>query len=159
VAWVWGRLGEGPRVRGRWRPRRSWCCSSARGWGRGGGLVTLGKFLETAPAAAECVCRAWTLQLLESTMQGLRRTPWVLDLDNKRNYFRAQIRQRHESHAHYGSIRISVRRAYVLEDSYNQVSTLPHTRTEYSLARRLVVLLCGLPGARCRASWCAAGDV
>lgn len=88
--------------------------------GAGSDLVTLGKFLERHRRLLNAFVRV-DPQLLESTMSGLRRTPWVLDLDNKRNYFRAQIRQRHESQAHYGSIRISVRRAYVLEDSYNQV--------------------------------------
>jgi E3 ubiquitin-protein ligase HUWE1 len=52
------------------------------------------------------------------------KAPRLIDFDNKRAYFRSRIRQQHEQHRS-GPLRISVRRAYVLEDSYNQLRMRP----------------------------------
>ncbi|KAL9235242.1 hypothetical protein vseg_010019 [Gypsophila vaccaria] len=58
--------------------------------------------------------------LLEKSLSMLLKVPRLIDFDNKRSYFRSRIRQQHEQHL-AGPLRVSVRRAYVLEDSYNQL--------------------------------------
>ncbi|KNA23829.1 hypothetical protein SOVF_020560 [Spinacia oleracea] len=67
--------------------------------------------------------------------------PRLIDFDNKRAYFRSRIRQQHEQH-HAGPLRISVRRAYVLEDSYNQL----RMRSNQDLKGRLNVQFQGEEG-------------
>ncbi|KAG7953992.1 hypothetical protein I3843_12G138000 [Carya illinoinensis] len=62
--------------------------------------------------------------LLEKSLSMLLKAPRLIDFDNKRAYFRSRIRQQHEQHLS-GPLRISVRRAYVLEDSYNQLRMRP----------------------------------
>ncbi|XVF33865.1 hypothetical protein REPUB_Repub18cG0008600 [Reevesia pubescens] len=62
--------------------------------------------------------------LLEKSLSMLLKAPRLIDFDNKRAYFRSRIRQQHEQHL-TGPLRISVRRAYVLEDSYNQLRMRP----------------------------------
>ncbi|KAL5803856.1 hypothetical protein ACOSQ3_030656 [Xanthoceras sorbifolium] len=60
--------------------------------------------------------------LLEKSLSMMLKAPRLIDFDNKRAYFRSRIRQQHEQHLSVsGPLRISVRRAYVLEDSYNQL--------------------------------------
>ncbi|KAL0306242.1 UNVERIFIED_CONTAM: E3 ubiquitin-protein ligase UPL1 [Sesamum radiatum] len=54
----------------------------------------------------------------------LLKAPRLIDFDNKRAYFRSRIRQQHDQHLS-GPLRISVRRAYILEDSYNQLRMRP----------------------------------
>jgi hypothetical protein len=58
--------------------------------------------------------------LLEKSLSLILKTPRLIDFDNKRAYFRSRIRHQHEQQ-HYAPLRICVRRAYVLEDSYNQL--------------------------------------
>ncbi|KAK4767786.1 hypothetical protein SAY87_002927 [Trapa incisa] len=58
--------------------------------------------------------------LLENSLSMMLKTPRLVDFDNKRSNFRSRIRQLHEQSL-LGPLRISVRRAYVLEDSYNQL--------------------------------------
>lgn len=58
--------------------------------------------------------------LLEKSLSLLLKVPRLIEFDNKRAYFRSRIRQ-HQDHQNYSSVRISVRRAYILEDSYNQL--------------------------------------
>lgn len=58
--------------------------------------------------------------LLKSSLSMLLKAPRLMDFDNKRCYFRSKIRQQHEQHM-AGPLRVTVRRAYVLEDSYNQL--------------------------------------
>lgn len=58
--------------------------------------------------------------LLEKSLSMMLKVPRLIDFDNKRAYFRSRIRQQHDQH-HSAPLRISVRRAYVLEDSYNQL--------------------------------------
>ncbi|KAL3508356.1 hypothetical protein ACH5RR_027757 [Cinchona calisaya] len=62
--------------------------------------------------------------LLEKSLSMLLKAPRLIDFDNKRAYFRSRIRQQHEQHLS-GPLRIGVRRAYVLEDSYNQLRMRP----------------------------------
>ncbi|KAH0671499.1 hypothetical protein KY290_026845 [Solanum tuberosum] len=63
--------------------------------------------------------------LLEKSLCVMLKAPRLIDFDNKRAYFRSRIRQQHEQHLS-GPLRISVRRAYVLEDSYNQLRMRPN---------------------------------
>jgi E3 ubiquitin-protein ligase HUWE1 len=79
--------------------------------------------------------------LLEKSLCLLLRTPRLIDFDNKRAYFRSRIRQQHEQQ-HYSPLRIHVRRAYVLEDSYNQL----RMRTPDELKGRLTVQFQGEEG-------------
>ncbi|KAL0399110.1 UNVERIFIED_CONTAM: E3 ubiquitin-protein ligase UPL1 [Sesamum radiatum] len=62
--------------------------------------------------------------LLEKSLSMLLKAPRLIDFDNKRAYFRSRIRQQHDQHLS-GPLRISVRRAYILEDSYNQLRMRP----------------------------------
>ncbi|KAF9587900.1 hypothetical protein IFM89_006154 [Coptis chinensis] len=62
--------------------------------------------------------------LLEKSLSMVLKAPRLIDFDNKRAYFRSRIRQQHEQHPS-APLRISVRRAYVLEDSYNQLRMRP----------------------------------
>ncbi|XP_068637077.1 E3 ubiquitin-protein ligase UPL1-like isoform X2 [Aristolochia californica] len=62
--------------------------------------------------------------LLEKSHSLMLKAPRLIDFDNKRAYFRSRIRQQHEQHPS-APLRISVRRAYVLEDSYNQLRMRP----------------------------------
>ncbi|XP_077221899.1 LOW protein: E3 ubiquitin ligase-like protein isoform X2 [Tasmannia lanceolata] len=62
--------------------------------------------------------------LLEKSLSMMLKAPRLIDFDNKRAYFRSRIRQQHEQHPS-APLRISVRRAYVLEDSYNQLRMRP----------------------------------
>ncbi|KAH7291322.1 hypothetical protein KP509_29G011900 [Ceratopteris richardii] len=79
--------------------------------------------------------------LLEKSLSLLLKTPRLIDFDNKRAYFRSRIRQQHEQQ-HYAPLRIAVRRAYVLEDSYNQL----RMRTPDELKGRLTVQFQGEEG-------------
>ncbi|XP_042007783.1 E3 ubiquitin-protein ligase UPL1-like isoform X3 [Salvia splendens] len=63
--------------------------------------------------------------LLEKSLSMLLKAPRLIDFDNKRAYFRSRIRQQHDQHLS-GPLRISVRRAYILEDSYNQLRMRPN---------------------------------
>ncbi|XP_038984362.1 E3 ubiquitin-protein ligase UPL1-like [Phoenix dactylifera] len=62
--------------------------------------------------------------LLEKSLSMMLKVPRLIDFDNKRAYFRSRIRQQHDHHPS-APLRISVRRAYVLEDSYNQLRLRP----------------------------------
>ncbi|XP_014507028.1 E3 ubiquitin-protein ligase UPL1 isoform X1 [Vigna radiata var. radiata] len=62
--------------------------------------------------------------LLEKSLSMMLKAPRLIDFDNKRAYFRSRIRQQHDQHLS-GPLRISVRRAYILEDSYNQLRMRP----------------------------------
>ncbi|KAK1275953.1 E3 ubiquitin-protein ligase UPL2 [Acorus gramineus] len=57
--------------------------------------------------------------LLEKSLSLMLKVPRIIDFDNKRNYFRSKIKDQHDHH--HSPLRISVRRAYVLEDSYNRL--------------------------------------
>ncbi|CAM6099087.1 unnamed protein product [Calypogeia fissa] len=79
--------------------------------------------------------------LLEKSLSLMLKTPRLIDFDNKRAYFRTRIRHQHEQQ-HYAPLRICVQRAYVLEDSYNQL----RMRTPDELKGRLTVQFQGEEG-------------
>lgn len=79
--------------------------------------------------------------LLEKSLSMMLKAPRLIDFDNKRAYFRSRIRQQHEQHL-AGPLRINVRRAYVLEDSYNQL----RMRSSQDLKGRLNVQFQGEEG-------------
>ncbi|KAJ7557451.1 hypothetical protein O6H91_05G127400 [Diphasiastrum complanatum] len=79
--------------------------------------------------------------LLEKSLNLITKVPRLIDFDNKRAHFRSKIRQQHERN-HFTPLRISVRRAYVLEDSYNQL----RIRTTDELKGRLTVQFQGEDG-------------
>lgn len=57
--------------------------------------------------------------LLEKSFSVLLQLPRFIDFDNKRAHFKSKIKHKHDHH--HSSLRISVRRAYMLEDSYYQL--------------------------------------
>ncbi|KAE9609095.1 putative aminoacyltransferase, E1 ubiquitin-activating enzyme [Lupinus albus] len=61
--------------------------------------------------------------LLEKSFSLMLKVPRFIDFDNKRSHFRSKIKHQHDHH--HSPLRISVRRAYVLEDSYNQLRMRP----------------------------------
>lgn len=57
--------------------------------------------------------------LLEKSFSLMLKIPRFIEFDNKRSHFRSKIKHQHDHH--HSPVRISVRRAYILEDSYNQL--------------------------------------
>ncbi|EIE20172.1 HECT-domain-containing protein [Coccomyxa subellipsoidea C-169] len=57
--------------------------------------------------------------LLEGPLTQLMRTPRLIDFDNKRAFFRSQVRS--ASDRYHGSLRIHVRREHIFEDSFHQL--------------------------------------
>ncbi|KAJ7958898.1 E3 ubiquitin-protein ligase UPL1-like [Quillaja saponaria] len=57
--------------------------------------------------------------LLEKSFSLMLKVPRFIDFDNKRAHYRSKIKHQHDHH--HSPLRISVRRAYILEDSYNQL--------------------------------------
>lgn len=78
--------------------------------------------------------------LLEKSLSLMLRVPRFVDFDNKRAHFRSKIKHQHD-HQH-SPLRISVRRAYILEDSYNQL----RMRSTLDLKGRLTVHFQGEEG-------------
>ena len=78
--------------------------------------------------------------LLEKSLSLMLKTPRFIDFDNKRSHFRSKIKHQHDHH--HSPLRISVRRAYVLEDSYNQL----RMRSTQDLKGRLTVHFQGEEG-------------
>lgn len=87
------------------------------------GAVTFTRFAEKHRRLLNAFIRQ-NPGLLEKSLSMLLKAPRLIDFDNKKAYFRSRIRQQHEQHLS-GPLRISVRRAYVLEDSYNQLRMRP----------------------------------
>lgn len=87
------------------------------------GAVTFAKFAEKHRRLLNAFIRQ-NPSLLEKSLSMMLKAPRLIDFDNKRANFRSRIRQQHEQHLS-GPLRISVRRAYVLEDSYNQLRMRP----------------------------------
>lgn len=87
------------------------------------GVVTFARFAEKHRRLLNTFVRQ-NPALLEKSLSMMLKAPRLIDFDNKRAYFRSRIRQQHEQHLS-GPLRISVRRAYVLEDSYNQLRMRP----------------------------------
>ncbi|KAI9097596.1 hypothetical protein K1719_025367 [Acacia pycnantha] len=78
--------------------------------------------------------------LLEKSFSLMLKVPKYIDFDNKRAHFRSKIKHQHDHH--HSPLRISVRRAYVLEDSYNQL----RLRSTQDLKGRLTVHFQGEEG-------------
>ncbi|TYJ35371.1 hypothetical protein E1A91_A05G232600v1 [Gossypium mustelinum] len=78
--------------------------------------------------------------LLEKSFSLMLKVPRFVDFDNKRAHFRSKIKHQHDNH--HSPLRISVRRAYILEDSYNQL----RMRTTQDLKGRLTVHFQGEEG-------------
>ncbi|XP_022735674.1 E3 ubiquitin-protein ligase UPL1-like isoform X2 [Durio zibethinus] len=87
------------------------------------GSVTFARFAEKHRRLLNAFVRQ-NPGLLEKSVSMLLKAPRLIDFDNKRAYFCSRIRQQQEQHL-AGTLRISVRRAYVLEDSYNQLRMRP----------------------------------
>ncbi|XP_047978963.1 E3 ubiquitin-protein ligase UPL2-like [Salvia hispanica] len=78
--------------------------------------------------------------LLEKSFSLMLKVPRFIDFDNKRAHFRSKIKHQHDHH--HSPLRISVRRAYILEDSYNQL----RMRSAQDLKGRLTVHFQGEEG-------------
>ncbi|TQD93583.1 hypothetical protein C1H46_020791 [Malus baccata] len=78
--------------------------------------------------------------LLEKSFSLMLKVPRFIDFDNKRAHFRSKIKHQHDHH--HNPLRISVRRAYILEDSYNQL----RMRSTQDLKGRLTVHFQGEEG-------------
>ncbi|XP_031386394.1 E3 ubiquitin-protein ligase UPL2-like isoform X2 [Punica granatum] len=78
--------------------------------------------------------------LLEKSFSLLLKVPRFIEFDNKRAHFRSKIKHQHDHH--HSPLRISVRRAYILEDSYNQL----RMRSTDDLKGRLTVHFQGEEG-------------
>uniref|UniRef100_A0A2P2MUY2 HECT-type E3 ubiquitin transferase n=2 Tax=Rhizophora mucronata TaxID=61149 RepID=A0A2P2MUY2_RHIMU len=78
--------------------------------------------------------------LLEKSFSLMLKVPRFVDFDNKRAHFRSKIKHHHDHHQ--SPLRISVRRAYILEDSYNQL----RMRSTQELKGRLTVHFQGEEG-------------
>ncbi|XP_031479304.1 E3 ubiquitin-protein ligase UPL1-like [Nymphaea colorata] len=78
--------------------------------------------------------------LLEKSFSLMLKVPRFIDFDNKRAHFRSKIKHQHDHH--HSPLRISVRRAYILEDSYNQL----RMRSTQELKGRLTVNFQGEEG-------------
>ncbi|KAF5728469.1 E3 ubiquitin-protein ligase UPL1 isoform X1 [Tripterygium wilfordii] len=87
------------------------------------GAVTFSRFAEKHRRLLNAFIRQ-NPALLEKSLSMILKARRLIDFDNKKAYFRSRIRQQHEHHL-TGPLRISVRRAYVLEDSYNQLRMRP----------------------------------
>ncbi|XP_043690385.1 E3 ubiquitin-protein ligase UPL1-like isoform X2 [Telopea speciosissima] len=88
------------------------------------GAVTFARFAEKHRRLLNAFIRQ-NPGLLEKSLSMMLKASRLIDFDNKRAYFRSRIRQQHEQHPS-APLRISVRRAYVLEDSYNQLRMRPN---------------------------------
>ncbi|ESQ29880.1 hypothetical protein EUTSA_v10011172mg [Eutrema salsugineum] len=104
------------------------------------GSVTFAKFAEKHRRLLNSFVRQ-NPSLLEKSLSMMLKAPRLIDFDNKKAYFRSRIRHQHDHHIS-GPLRISVRRAYVLEDSYNQL----RMRSPQDLKGRLNVQFQGEEG-------------
>ncbi|CAD5316819.1 unnamed protein product [Arabidopsis thaliana] len=104
------------------------------------GSVTFSKFVEKHRRLLNSFVRQ-NPSLLEKSFSMMLKAPRLIDFDNKKAYFRSRIRHQHDQHIS-GPLRISVRRAYVLEDSYNQL----RMRSPQDLKGRLNVQFQGEEG-------------
>ncbi|KAF8060412.1 hypothetical protein N665_1217s0015 [Sinapis alba] len=83
------------------------------------GSITFAKFAEKHKRLLNSFVRQ-NPSLLEKSLSMMLKAPRLIDFDNKKAYFRSRIKHQHDQHIS-GPLRISVRRAYMLEDSYNQL--------------------------------------
>eukprot|EP00180_Rhodochaete_pulchella_P000900 Plantae.Rhodophyta-Rhodochaete_pulchella.ctg1728.p1 GENE.Plantae.Rhodophyta-Rhodochaete_pulchella.ctg1728~~Plantae.Rhodophyta-Rhodochaete_pulchella.ctg1728.p1 ORF type:complete len:710 (+),score=126.38 Plantae.Rhodophyta-Rhodochaete_pulchella.ctg1728:127-2130(+) len=104
------------------------------------GSSRMGSFVEKHRATVNILLRA-NPALLEGSFRSALRHPHCIDFDNKKSYFRGLIRQRN-AEVHAGTVRISVRREQVFEDSYHQL----RLRTPDEMKGRLHVQFAGEEG-------------
>lgn len=78
---------------------------------------------------------------LKGSLALLLRAPRLLDFDNKRAYFRSKIKEK-DSRAQYGTLRLSVRRDHVFEDSFYQL----RVRSPEEMRSKLSVTFAGEEG-------------
>ncbi|CAA7050793.1 unnamed protein product [Microthlaspi erraticum] len=104
------------------------------------GSVTFSKFADKHRRLLNSFVRQ-NPSLLEKSLSIMLKAPRLIDFDNKKAYFRSRIRHQHGRQIS-GPLRISVRRAYVLEDSYNQL----RMRSPQDLKGRLNVQFQGEEG-------------
>ncbi|KAG8387325.1 hypothetical protein BUALT_Bualt02G0009500 [Buddleja alternifolia] len=104
------------------------------------GPVTFTKFAEKQRRPLNAFVRQIP-SLLEKSLSMLLKAPRLIDFDNKRAYFTSRIRQQHDQQLS-GPLRISVRWAYILEDSYKQLRMCPNQ----DLKERLIVHFHGEEG-------------
>lgn len=106
----------------------------------GSGTITFARFAEKHRRLLNAFIRQ-NPGLLEKSLSMMLKVPRLIDFDNKRAYFRSRIRQQHDQHPS-APLRVSVRRAYVLEDSYNQL----RMRSSQELKGRLTLHFQGEEG-------------
>lgn len=58
--------------------------------------------------------------VLDGSLKYLVRNPKLLEFDNKLSYFRSSVKKQQQE-GNFGSLKVTVRRQYILEDSFNQV--------------------------------------
>eukprot|EP00793_Prasinoderma_coloniale_P000755 PRCOL_00003905-RA len=102
----------------------------------GGAFV---KFCETHRTLINAYVRQ--AKALEGPLEPLARVPRLLDFDNKRAFFRHRVRQ-HAAGERGGTLRVNVRRAFVLEDSFHQL----RMRTPAEMRGKLQVQFAGEEG-------------
>ena len=59
--------------------------------------------------------------LLEESFAVLLKSPHLIDFENKRAYFKAQLQKGKSDRDYYGEIRLNIRRSKVMEDSFYQL--------------------------------------
>eukprot|EP00178_Gracilaria_changii_P025180 TRINITY_DN771_c0_g1_i1.p1 TRINITY_DN771_c0_g1~~TRINITY_DN771_c0_g1_i1.p1 ORF type:complete len:1803 (+),score=292.16 TRINITY_DN771_c0_g1_i1:174-5411(+) len=100
----------------------------------------LASFVERHRVPINTLLRA-NPELLHTSFRGTLKHPHAIDFDNKKAYFRNTIRLR-SSQNRTGSIKVSVRRERVLDDSYSQL----RMRTPEEMKGRLHVQFTGEEG-------------
>jgi E3 ubiquitin-protein ligase HUWE1 len=80
--------------------------------------------------------------LLGESFSVLLKVPQLIDFENKRSYFKAQIQKQKTETEYYGEIRLNVRRAHLIEDSFYQL----RARSPEEMRGRLVVHFSGEEG-------------
>ena len=78
-----------------------------------------GRFAERHRRLVNVLIQQNVQLLLEGPLTQLMRTPRLIDFDNKRAFFRSQVRS--SSDRYHGSLRIHVRREHIFEDSFHQL--------------------------------------
>jgi E3 ubiquitin-protein ligase HUWE1 len=103
-------------------------------------------FLEKYRYALNDLLRQTPSLLLKGSFALLANFPKILDFDNKRTYFKAELQKQKTEMYHRGligsSIRLSIRRAHVFEDAYHQL----RNRTKDEMRDKLTIHFVGEEG-------------
>lgn len=83
-------------------------------------LLLVYRFAEKHRALVNVLLRH-NAALLQGSLAPLLRAPRLIDFDNKRAFFRTRVRSVSSEERHYSTLRISVRRSHVFEDSFHQL--------------------------------------